>query len=279
VAVYPPGFSERVFEFSFNAEFAAANAAVLAGVPHIPTQNEEQYLGYDVAFALNAAGGVSNTVALQHKVARRVDGSGGSNSHFVGKVGIPYLAFRIDADQFNVIESISSAAFPGIEFYYCTPLFTTTAQMDSNYMAKSVAANAIWFDIAGVGPLDVSKPHSIVYPASGVSAWVFSGEPKQLKVHKPRLGRSQETRNLPLQRYELRKIYEFLLPKATEYWLRRRERGKLSAEEEAVKLPTLPPTYEAPSEQRSDVLAIRDLLCNYLGMSVLIEPPLNTPPP
>ena len=67
MAVFAPGFSERVFEFSFNAEYAAANKAVLAGAPHIPTQNDEKYLGYDVLFEIQAGGGVTNMLALQHK--------------------------------------------------------------------------------------------------------------------------------------------------------------------------------------------------------------------
>ena len=71
--VYPPGFSERVFEFSFNAEYSNANRALLSAAPHIPTQNEEKWLGYDVAFELNRRG-IVHSLALQHKVCRFVDG-------------------------------------------------------------------------------------------------------------------------------------------------------------------------------------------------------------
>lgn len=55
--VYPPGFSERVFEFGFNSEYAAQNRAVLAAAPHIPTQNDEKALGYDIAFEIKRRGG------------------------------------------------------------------------------------------------------------------------------------------------------------------------------------------------------------------------------
>jgi len=54
--VFPPGFSERVFEFSFNAEFANNNRAIIACAPYIPTQNEEKWLGYDVEFQIKNRG-------------------------------------------------------------------------------------------------------------------------------------------------------------------------------------------------------------------------------
>ena len=33
MSILTPGFSERVFEFSFNAEYSYRNQALLAGVP------------------------------------------------------------------------------------------------------------------------------------------------------------------------------------------------------------------------------------------------------
>ena len=71
--VYPPGFSERVFEFGFNSEYADQNRAVLAAAPHIPTQNEEKALGYDIAFEIKRRGGAINSIALQHKTCRFVE--------------------------------------------------------------------------------------------------------------------------------------------------------------------------------------------------------------
>jgi hypothetical protein len=77
MTVQVPGFSERVFKFGFNAEFAHSHRAVLAAVPHIPTQNQEKLLGYDVKFEIKKSGGAIRMIALQHKVARQVCGGAG----------------------------------------------------------------------------------------------------------------------------------------------------------------------------------------------------------
>jgi hypothetical protein len=69
--VYPPGFSERVFEFGFNSAYADQNRAVAA--PHIPMQNEEKALWYDIAFEIKQRGGAIYSIALQHKTCRFVD--------------------------------------------------------------------------------------------------------------------------------------------------------------------------------------------------------------
>lgn len=113
MSVLRPGFSERVFEFSFNAEYANRNRAILAGAPSIPTQNEEKSLGYDVMFEVNAHGGAIHAVALQHKVSRFVDRLGPTNANFWTEAGGPYFAFRLDTDQYNLIESIAAAGMPG----------------------------------------------------------------------------------------------------------------------------------------------------------------------
>src|SRR5688500_6727594 len=113
VAVLYPAFPERVFEFAFNAEYCHVNRAVLIGTPELPTQNEEKYLGYDVAFEIRRAGGVVNTIALQHKTSRYVTTRSGSNARFYDEIGGPYFAVRLDTEQFNVIEDLASAHMPG----------------------------------------------------------------------------------------------------------------------------------------------------------------------
>ncbi|WP_249869151.1 hypothetical protein [Oceanobacillus saliphilus] len=44
------GFSERTFEFCFNAEFCMKNKGLLATHPLLPSQRQEKHLGYDVNF-------------------------------------------------------------------------------------------------------------------------------------------------------------------------------------------------------------------------------------
>lgn len=75
-----PKFSERIFEFAFNAEFAARNHAILAACPSLPTPQEEKNEGYDIEFELKRRGGGKEYLFLQHKVARRVTSVGPSNA-------------------------------------------------------------------------------------------------------------------------------------------------------------------------------------------------------
>jgi len=284
VAVFLPGFSERVFEFGFNAEFAESNKALLVSAPDIPTQNQEKYLGYDVLFELSTAGGVTNAVALQHKTVRKVDGASGTNSRFSAVAGLPYFAFRIDAWQFNTIESIASAGLPGVEFYYCIPRFTLRTDMNAHYLKRTVSVNSLWIDVAGAGAIDELKSHSIVFTASGSDAWVFSTDPKKLKVVEPRLKRADDARREPFQFTELRDVYDRIFRTVEEKWGKRpmesERRGldttvaALPAEAQAGTRPAMPPTYRDVSNVESTIAAIGELLGNYVGMTVLAEVPL-----
>jgi len=178
----PSGFSERIFEFGFNAEYADRHKAVLAGMPHIPTQNQEKLLGYDVQFAIDARGGAKHYLALQHKVARYVDGKSSSNQKFRQRVGAPYYAFRIDVDQFNLIESVASARSPGLAFYYCAPLFHTTEAMSDRYTSRDIESNSVWIDVQDVGQLATNESHTMVYSPKGDVAFVFSETPRELRI-------------------------------------------------------------------------------------------------
>ena len=278
MAVFPPGFSERVFEFSFNAEYAAANKAVLAGAPHIPTQNEEKHLGYDVLFSVRKAGGITNALALQHKTVRKVDSVSGTNAHFCALAKAPYFAFRIDVEQFNVIQGLASLGVPGIEFYYCVPCFTTRLDMNSHYVAQSVLQHSIWIDVSASASLDPSIPHTIVYNQSATQAWVFSDEPNELKVVTPRRERLKDARRDPLTGGELRAIYESVFLKVDEYWPKQREQRQVDhGEGEVLALPKVAPTYMEPAAGDTELLRIRDLLTSYIGMSMLVELPLSKP--
>ena len=62
-----PGFSERTFEFCYNAEYCQINAALLA-TPPIPSHRQEKDLGYDVEFRIREEA-FTKSVFLQHKVS------------------------------------------------------------------------------------------------------------------------------------------------------------------------------------------------------------------
>jgi hypothetical protein len=272
MAVYPPGFSERVFEFSFNAQYAAANRAVLAGVPDIPSQNDEKWLGYDVAYSIQAAGGAVNTLALQHKTARYVDNASGTNWQFTTVVGLPYFAFRLDVDQFNIIQSVASAAMLGIEFYFCAPLFVNRMNMNKHYMGQTVLANSLWIDVAGASELDNDEPHSLIYRADGTVACVFSDEPRRVKVVRPREGRQATHDQRKLDDDDYRKIYDVTFNAIRDYWPRRRKTRR-AAESEVPPMPDQLPAYQHAAKAPENFRALRDLLCTYLGVSLLVELP------
>jgi len=266
MSVLRPGFSERVFEFSFNAEYANRNRAVLAGAPSIPTQNEEKSLGYDVMFEIAARGGAVHAVALQHKVSRFVDALGPSNGNFWSAADGPYFAFRLDTDQYNLIESIASAGLPGIEFRFCAPLFATRAEMNGHYLAGAVEAQSMWIDVAGAGPITDGDLHTIVYRADGSQAFRFSEAPKKLAVVSDGMRRVQweHRRNLAIEAPE--RIYNTALQRLRNYWPERRSKVQRRSDVEASPLPRKLPDEAAPTLANAG-----RLLADYFGLSLLVE--------
>lgn len=261
-----PGFSERVFEFSFNAEYADRNRAILAGAPSIPTQNEEKTLGYDVMFEVKARGGAVHAVALQHKVCRFVDQRGPTNRNFWRAAGGPYFAFRLDTDQYNLIESIASAGMPGIEFRFCAPLFATRSAMNKHYLAGSVEGNSMWVDVAGAGQITDDEIHTIIYRQDGTQAFRFSSSPRKLQIANDDVRRvEREARsNAILEAPE--RIYVTALKRLREYWPDRRQRANRRSETEVRGLPAKLPVEVAPTLTNAG-----RLLADYFGMSLLVE--------
>lgn len=202
-------FSERLFEFAFNAEFMEKNIGQIIGMPDIPSQNEEKWLGYDVAFEMQNGPGVIDVLALQHKVSRLVDGGGNPiNTQFGNVAGNIYLAFPVDPFQFNTIEALLSQGLPGLTFNFCAPLFVDRVNLNARYAAKDLNVNSIYIDVTGVGQLDVTIPHSIVYTPAGNQAWVFSEEPKMLKASRDVQRRDEDKkRKDPLSDKQIRELY------------------------------------------------------------------------
>lgn len=183
-----PGFSERAFEFAFNAEYCAANNAILCGMPHIPSQRKEKWLGYDVAFELAPLGGQIHLIALQHKVASYASCAAGTNANFWAQMGgTPYFRFPVEVEQFNLLEAMSSAGLPGITIRYCVPAFHTHAQLQTRYIAQTVMAGSVFINVAGCGQL-AGASHNCVYQPGNPAAWVFS-DPLQATLEEdvPRL--------------------------------------------------------------------------------------------
>jgi hypothetical protein len=181
------GFSERVFEFAFNAEFAATHRAIVVGCPDIPTQNQEKKKAYDVKFLLEQRGGAIGSLFLQHKVVRYVGGRSGANAHRYDKCSGPYFVFDLDIDQFNVIRKQRGR---GKAFYYCAPAFVERSELEAHYMSKNVLARSVWVDVIGALEIADKKAHSILVSKGCTAGFRTSKEviPLQIKRISPTVG-------------------------------------------------------------------------------------------
>lgn len=267
MSILRPGFSERVFEFAFNAEYADRNRAILAAAPSIPTQNEEKELGYDVLFEVNHRGGAIHAVALQHKVARYVDGRAPTNHHFWSAADGPYFAFSLDTDQYNLVQRVSAAKCPGFGFHFCAPVFASRRDMNTHYLGKKVEANSIWIDVSGAMQITDSATHSIIFSEDGTQAFRFSSDAIPLVVldREERDQQREQRQNATLG--EVEEIYELALSTVQDYWPNRQPIRGLSADAaDSFRLPHEPPKKEAPTLPN-----LAKLLAKYYGMSVLVE--------
>lgn len=300
-------FPERLFEFAFNAAFIDRNSAILVGTPDIPSQDAEKWLGYDVAFEIEQAPGIIGSIALQHKVARYVNGPGsGANSEFRKKAGNEYFAFPLDVDQFNIIQQLSAAKMPGIDFVYCAPLFVKRKEINDFYAAKTIEQNSIWIDVSGVPQLAPNEPHSIVYAINGSAAWVFS-DPKDALIVKPMTRNRERARDEGWNKARVNEIYERVFAEIDKAWplveehqrerrrllqLRKRQdqqappdvEGATRQDQQAppdvegatlaashFNWPSQRPTKAAVKDLRTGLVATGQLLADYLGVSWIVE--------
>jgi hypothetical protein len=158
-----PGFSERTFEFCYNAEYCRLNAAILATHPHIPSQQAEKDLGYDVEFRINQ-GHFTRSLFLQHKVASFAEVRAGRNAHFYNTHGQPYFRFPIDNDQHNVLCELSQTKGNA---FYCAPRFHLSRQLEPHFRADSIGAHSILLDPLDVGRIQDNERHNITYNEQG----------------------------------------------------------------------------------------------------------------
>lgn len=181
-----PGFSERVFEFAFNAEYARKNFGSLAGLPRIPTTQEEKLKAYDVLFRLKR-GKYVRSLFLQHKVSHRFrvkPKSAKSSSKYVRNLGDDFFKYKLDNAQYNKIVSISRKR-GGV--YYCAPMFVGWKRLEAAFMGGFVEASSAWIGVRScpllTGP-SFSESHHIAYNIKG-AALRFSSEPIEVDLRHP----------------------------------------------------------------------------------------------
>lgn len=171
-----PGFSERTFEFCYNAEYCQINAALLATHPHIPSQRAEKDLGYDVEFEI-INGNYTRSLFLQHKVSSFAEVRAGRNAQFYAAHGGPYFRFSVDNAQHNVLCELSRTKGNA---FYCAPRFHLSHELGTNFRGASIGTNAILLDPLDVGPIAGNQHHNITYDELGGSPTLHS-EPRLFK--------------------------------------------------------------------------------------------------
>lgn len=165
-----PGFSERTFEFCFNAEYCKANAALLATHPHIPSQQMEKDLGYDVEFKIRH-GHYTKSIFLQHKVASFGAVRAGRNRKFFDAHMAPYFRFSVDNDQHNTLCQLSQTKGNA---FYCAPMFHERAALEGHFFGNTIAANAVLLDPLQVGQIADADRHNITFNQAGLNATLHS---------------------------------------------------------------------------------------------------------
>jgi len=165
-----PGFSERTFEFCFNAEYCRANAALLASHPHIPSQQMEKDLGYDVEFEIKQ-GHYTKSLFLQHKVSSFAALRAGRNRKFFDAHMAPYYRFAVDNDQHNTLCRLSQTKGNA---FYCAPTFHERSVLEAHFFGNTVTASTVLLDPLEVGRIADTERHNITYSQAGLNATLHS---------------------------------------------------------------------------------------------------------
>jgi hypothetical protein len=171
-----PGFSERTFEFCFNAEFCQLFGGLLASHPHIPSQRMEKDLGYDVEFQLTH-NQFTSSIFLQHKTSYFAEHRAGRNGAFFDHHGGPYFRFTVDNDQHNTLHELSLTKGNA---YYCAPCFSRSHELQTHFRGFTIASHAILLDPIDVGEIADVARHNITYAPNGAEPTLHS-EPKRFK--------------------------------------------------------------------------------------------------
>lgn len=173
-----PGFSERTFEFCFNSEFCSQFGGLLASHPHLPSQNLEKDLGYDVEFEIQQSQ-FTHSIFIQHKVACYAEVRSGKNGKYYDYHKGPYFRFGVDNHQHNVLHELSASKGNA---YYCAPLFYQRNQLADAYRLNAVGDRSIILDPVEVGDVIDGKRHNITFSPQGLNACLHS-DPRPFKTH------------------------------------------------------------------------------------------------
>lgn len=201
-------FSERMFEFAYNAEFCRKNSAFLVGAPSIPSQNLEKLLAYDVALRVKKGSPV-RSLFLQHKVPIKcwVPNKEKTTSHYAAVLGRRYFRFFLNNQQHNKIIASFGRRSPPI--YYCSPLFTNKSFLHSFFVNSTIQDNSILIDVSGLPELtgpSLTDSHSIGYDIKKSKVYQFSLEPKLCES----VSADTLINRLPIERFNMQYLEQLL---------------------------------------------------------------------
>ena len=172
-------FSEREFEFCFNAEFVRKGKPRLLSMPRIPSQREEEQFGYDVAFQV-AGGTLSRSIFLQHKVATFAEKRAGRNAAVFDLHGGSYFRFYLHPkagwNQHTRLQQLA-AAQPGDTVAYSVPLFSSAQALEQHFFGESVLSNSgfVFADaVIAPAPSMDKGPHSVSFNVRNWNGYVHS---------------------------------------------------------------------------------------------------------
>lgn len=220
-------FSERTFEFCFNAEFCQSLGGLLAAHPNIPSQNLEKDLGYDVEFKIRQEG-YSASIFFQHKVASFAENRVGTNTHFFDAHGGPYFRFPVDNEQHNLLCDLSASKGNA---FYCAPSFHQRNILGEHFFNHCVGDNSVLVDPADVGPIVDAQKHSISYAINGAVV-LHSEERRFSKSYTGGKARPPEYRRRKIDESYVKELQVDLFKRSDK---RRRARRHLSVDVEALR--------------------------------------------
>lgn len=202
-----PGFSERTFEFCFNAEYCRLNAALLASHPYIPSQAAEKDLGYDVEFRIRT-GGFTQAIYIQHKVSAFAEFRSGKGAPFWDHRGGPYFRFPIDNDQHNTLCDLSLRKG---NVFYCAPTFNARTNLETHFRNDDVGNRSILFDPMDVGRIHDADRHNITYDPAGGTPTLHSDPIRFERVYRGGKEDSPELKRTPINEDYVADLSETLI--------------------------------------------------------------------
>lgn len=165
-----PEFSEREFEFCFNAEFIERTSDALIDIPFIPSQRVEGSCGYDVEFRLSREA-ICYSLFLQHKVSQYLHNINRRNQHIYNFYGGPYYFFHLEkvsiSRQHELLYYLRAS---GEEAYYSAPLFFEKNALSKYFINRNILDNSVFIDPFNAGLIRDLDSHKISYNVNGTRA-------------------------------------------------------------------------------------------------------------